>query len=111
MPGQRAPGQKLINVPVDDAFLKEINEALKGAGYSNRAAFVRDAIVEKLLRAGYKVTVPLSKAPPRFGKEGKYPEHRPGHYVVHEATSSGKAAASAKVLKKGVSSVLKPGAK
>jgi|GEM_PF-1464246 len=111
MPGQRAPGQKLINVPVDERFLGEIDAAIKESGYDNRAEFIRDAVVEKLTRSGYKVTVALSKAPPRFGKGGRYPKHQPDHHVVNNKISSTKASVSAKLLKKGVSSALKPDAK
>jgi Arc/MetJ-type ribon-helix-helix transcriptional regulator len=111
MPNQRAAGQKLINIPVDETFLAEIDSAIRQAGYDNRAEFVRDAVVEKLTRAGYKVTLRLSKAPPRFGKGGRYPAHRPDSYIVNEKPSSKTASGAAKLLKKGVASVPKPGAK
>lgn len=111
MPGQRAPGQKLINVPVDEKFLSEIDSALKKSGCDNRAEFIREAIVEKLLREGYEVTAPLSKAPSRFGKGGRPPAIHIHHTVVNLAANSKKASASIKLLKKALPSAPKPDAK
>ena len=51
MPNQRAPGQKLLPIAVDEKFLRELDAGLGPAGYRNRSQFIRDAIIEKLLRA------------------------------------------------------------
>jgi hypothetical protein len=46
MPNQRAPGQKLLPIAVDEKFLRELDAGLAQAGYRNRSQFIRDAIIE-----------------------------------------------------------------
>lgn len=75
MPGQRAPGQKLINVPMTERFIEEIDAALPKAGYSDRSKFIRDAVFEKLDRLGFKPRADIALAPGRSGKGG-YPTHK-----------------------------------
>jgi hypothetical protein len=95
MPNQRGPGQKLMPVPVDDKFLRELHTGMKRAGYRNRSQFVRDAIVEKLKRAGF--SVPKNLAVPR-GRTAKaesspkirYPAHQPSGYELNERAESKK---------------------
>src|SRR5258708_6825346 len=51
VPNQRAKGQKLLPIAVDEKFIEELDAGLARAGYRNRSQFIRDAIVEKLKRA------------------------------------------------------------
>jgi hypothetical protein len=77
VPNQRAPGQKLISVPMFESFIKAIDRALRPLGYSDRSSFIRDAISEKLAADGIKIPVDLSTAPGRSGKGGR-PSAVPG---------------------------------
>jgi len=45
---QRAKGQKLLPIAVDEKFIEELDAGLARAGYRNRSQFIRDAIIEKL---------------------------------------------------------------
>jgi|GEM_PF-705321 len=69
----RAPGQKLISVPMNEKFIEQIDAALHKVGYSDRSSFIRDAIVEKLHAGGIPIPVELSLAPSRTGKGGRPP--------------------------------------
>jgi hypothetical protein len=88
VPNQRAPGQKLMPIPVDEQFLKELDAGMVRAGYRNRSKFVRDAIVEKLKRAGISLPADLAMPPQRTGKTAPakihYPAHKPSGYVLNE---------------------------
>ena len=90
VPNQRAPGQKLMPIPVDEQFLRELDAGLSRAGYQNRSQFVRDAIVEKLKRAGVSIPKELAMAPNRFSKTApapakiQYPVHKPSGYELNE---------------------------
>lgn len=91
VPNQRAPGQKLLPIAVDEKFLRELDAGLAQAGYRNRSQFIRDAIVEKLKRAGVSLPAELAMAPNRFGKTGgaapvkfRYPSHKPSGFELNE---------------------------
>jgi len=88
MPNQRAPGQKLLPIAVDERFLRELDAGLEAAGYRNRSQFIRDAIIEKLLRADIALSRELALPPHRLGKHrshpGRYPEHRPADLSLNE---------------------------
>ncbi|GEM_PF-2093535 len=88
VPNKRAPGQKLMPVPVDDQFLEELHAGMKRTGYQNRSQFVRDAIVEKLKRAGVIIPPELAVPPQRFYKGAPakivYPAHKPSGYELNE---------------------------
>jgi hypothetical protein len=91
MPNQRAPGQVLMPIPVDTKFLKELDSGMQRAGYKNRSQFVRDAVVEKLKKAGVTIPRELSMPPGRVGRlraaaEAKirYPAHQPSGYELNE---------------------------
>jgi hypothetical protein len=107
MPNQRAPGQKLLPIAVDEKFLRELDAGLGQAGYRNRSQFIRDAIIEKLLRADITLSRDLALPPHRIGKGGdasaqsRYPVHRPSGFALNEKAAS----------KKGVVSGRKPGSK
>jgi hypothetical protein len=107
MPNQRAPGQKLLPIAVDEKFLRELDAGLGQAGYRNRSQFIRDAIIEKLLRADIALSKDLALPPHRIGKGGgvssqsRYPSHRPSGYALNEKAGS----------KKGAVSGRKPGSK
>lgn len=73
MSTMRAPGQKLISVPMNEKFIEQIDAALHKVGYSDRSSFIRDAIVEKLHAGGVPIPVELSLAPSRTGKGGRPP--------------------------------------
>jgi hypothetical protein len=107
MPNQRAPGQKLLPIAVDEEFLRELDAGLAQAGYRNRSQFIRDAIIEKLLRADISLSKELALPPHRIGKSrgasarSRYPIHRPSEYALNEKAG----------LKKGVVSGRKSGSK
>jgi Arc/MetJ-type ribon-helix-helix transcriptional regulator len=90
VPNQRAPGQKLLPIAVDEKFLRELDAGLAQAGYRNRSQFIRDAIVEKLKRAGVSLPNELALPPNRIGKSGDapakfhYPAHKPSGYELNE---------------------------
>ena len=72
MPNQRAPGQKLINVPMTQNFIDALNRSVRKAGYDDRSKFIRDAITEKLKREGFEVPAAEDRmAPDRTGKGGR----------------------------------------
>jgi hypothetical protein len=76
MVNQRSPGQKLLPIAVDEKFISELDAGLVRAGYRNRSQFIRDAIVEKLMRAGVSVPAELAQPPRRIGRKGGTPaEH------------------------------------
>ena len=50
---------------MDERFLTEIARAMRRAGYSDRSKFIRDAVFEKLKRAGVIVDYEMAMAPPR----------------------------------------------
>jgi len=96
VPNQRAPGQKLMPIPVDEEFMRELHAGMKRAGYQNRSQFVRDAIVEKLKRAGVSIPRELALPPVRAGKTPapapkiRYPSHQPSGYELNERAQSKK---------------------
>jgi hypothetical protein len=100
MPNQRAPGQKLLPIAVDEKFLRELDAGLVSAGYRNRSQFIRDAIIEKLLRANISLPKDLALPPHRIGKgrgasvKGRYPAHRPSDYALNEKAPSKKGGGS-----------------
>jgi Arc/MetJ-type ribon-helix-helix transcriptional regulator len=69
----RSSGQKLISVPMNEKFIDAVDKALPKVGFSDRSSFIRAAIVEKLTKAGVKISVELSLAPSRTGKGGRPP--------------------------------------
>ena len=99
MPNQRAPGQKLLPIAVDEKFLRELDAGLEPAGYHNRSQFIRDAIVEKLLRADISFPRELALPPQRAGKgrnpaaKSRYPAHRPSEYALNEKAEAKKSGA------------------
>jgi Ribbon-helix-helix protein, copG family len=99
MLNQRAPGQKLLPIAVDEKFLRELDAGLTQAGYRNRSQFIRDAIIEKLIRLGVSLPKELALPPHRIGKGGggprkiRYPGHRSSEYSLNEKSDSPKKAA------------------
>ena len=63
--------QVLVPVPMKPEFIKELAAALIQLGYSNRADFIRDAILEKLEREGEIISPTTAAAPSRSGKGGR----------------------------------------
>ena len=94
VPNQRAAGQKLLPIAVDEKFLRELDAGLAQAGYRNRSQFIRDAIVEKLIRAGVTVPKELALPPHRIGKsteaKSRYPAHRPSRFELNERAETKK---------------------
>jgi hypothetical protein len=98
MLNQRAPGQKLLPIAVNEKFLRELDAGLTQAGYRNRSQFIRDAIIEKLIRLGVSLPKELALPPHRIGKGGdpgkiRYPGHRSSEYSLNEKPDSPKKAA------------------
>jgi Arc/MetJ-type ribon-helix-helix transcriptional regulator len=94
VPNQRAAGQKLLPIAVDEKFLRELDAGLARAGYRNRSQFIRDAIVEKLTRAGIAMPRELALPPHRIGRSMKapypYPAHRASAFALNEKAASKK---------------------
>jgi Arc/MetJ-type ribon-helix-helix transcriptional regulator len=67
----RSGGQRLINFPADEAFIRELDAALAKTNYADRSKFIRDAIYEKLEKHGILLPESLRKAPARMGKGGR----------------------------------------
>jgi hypothetical protein len=100
MRNERGTGQKLIPIPANEKFIKELNDGFRKAGYSNRSQFIRDAIVEKLSRMGIEIPREFAVAPDRIGKGGRQskPAGRPvGRPASRKAGANG---VSAKAPKK-----------
>ena len=96
MRNERGTGQKLIPIPANEKFIKELNDGFRKAGYSNRSQFIRDAIVEKLSRMGIEIPREFSVAPDRIGKGG-----RPGQSAGKaNAKKAGAKGAAKKAVKK-----------
>ena len=93
---QRAKGQKLLPIAVDEKFIEELDAGLARAGYRNRSQFIRDAIIEKLKRAGVVMPKELAFPPPRMRKGADaspkvhYPAHKPSGYELNERAASKK---------------------
>lgn len=66
--------QILVPVPMTPEFIQELGAALRRLGYSNRADFIRDAILEKLELEGEHIPASIAAAPSRSGKGGR-PSH------------------------------------
>ena len=77
VPNQRSAGQKLINIPMDEEFIRSLDAAVIRSGLGNRSAFIRDAIVEKLADMGVDIPTEVATAPSKIGKGGR-PSHRTG---------------------------------
>jgi hypothetical protein len=67
----RSPGQKLVNIPMNEDFIALINDAVERFNYGDRAKLIREAVTEKLERLGLKVPKELVATPPRIGKGGR----------------------------------------
>jgi len=94
VPNQRAAGQKLLPIAVDEEFLRELDAGLARVDCRNRSQFIRDAIVEKLARAGIAMPKELALPPHRIGKSTKapllYPAHRTSAFALNEKAASKK---------------------
>lgn len=64
----RSAGQKLLNFPVKEEFLEEIDRAISSSRFSNRSEFIRQAILEKLQEMGISIPEAMASAPSRSGK-------------------------------------------
>ncbi|HXI73471.1 MAG TPA: ribbon-helix-helix domain-containing protein [Verrucomicrobiae bacterium] len=76
MPNQRAKGQKLLTLPVSEDFIRDIDVNLPSMGYSNRSQFIRDAIIEKLVKAGITIPKGLALPPTRVSSGQKTKEEK-----------------------------------
>lgn len=63
--------QRTISLPMNEEFISRIDSFLPKLGYSDRAKFIRQAIVDKFAAAGIVIPVELSLAPMRTGKVGR----------------------------------------
>ena len=99
----------MLTLPASEDFIDGMDRSLGAAGYSNRSQFIRDAIIEKLQRAGIKVPREAALAPGRVPE--KYPDHVPSSLVLSEESSSKVDAAASKALKMAEASVKKKAAK
>lgn len=67
VPGQRGSGQKQVIVVMKESFLSIIDGNLERMGFSDRAAFIRKAVAEKLGVTDKSLITPPSRA----GKGGR----------------------------------------
>ncbi len=117
MPNQRAPGQKLLPIAVDEQFLRKLDAGLAQTGYRNRSQFIRDAIVEKLTRLGILLPKELALPPQRIGKSRTappkihYPAHLPSGFALNERADSKSGSAPARPARKGAVARRHPAAK
>jgi hypothetical protein len=68
MTDKRTAGQVLIGCWCDEKFVGRIDGARRGM---NRSQFARDALVDKLVKLGVKVSDLQTWAPDRTGKGGR----------------------------------------
>lgn len=86
-----SPKQTLITMQVDVSFLRHIDSNLRALGYSTRAGFIRDAIVQKMKLEGVVTEDEMALAPSRAGKGGTKlarktnPTHRPSGAELNDA--------------------------
>lgn len=71
---------------MNEKFIEAIDEAVVSSGYSDRAKFIRDAIVEKLEIMGIKLPKEITSAPSKIGKGGR----RTSSLPIPERVSSSK---------------------
>jgi len=76
MQTQPKRNQVLVPVPMSPKFVAALQEKLIKLGKSNRADFIRDAILEKLKNEGEPIDPAIAAAPSRAGKGGR-PTHAP----------------------------------
>lgn len=65
------PGTKAILVKWRPEVLDHLDESLESLGYSERAQFIRDAVVEKLTKMGLPPKANAALSPLRLGKGGR----------------------------------------
>lgn len=63
--------QKAVLIMMDENFLAEIDAAYPRLGYSDRATFIREAILKLMAFHGYNLPVSYKAAPSRAGKGGR----------------------------------------
>jgi hypothetical protein len=73
---------------MDERFVDEIDAAYPTLGYSDRASFIRDAVIKELAKNGIVLPAAYKAAPPRVGsaKGG-----RPKKPKIQEVADEGKA--------------------
>jgi hypothetical protein len=69
--GKRAEGQRQVIVWMKEELIDMIDQNLEGMGFSDRARFIRAAIVDKLESGGSDAAPDLALAPMRVGKGGR----------------------------------------
>jgi len=87
--------QKLIPIPVNENFERELIAGLKQLRVVNRSQFIRDAILEKLARAGIAIPAEFALPPYRTGKKTeprkfRYPAHKPSAFALNEKKTAKK---------------------
>lgn len=75
-PTKRSPGQKLVSIPMNEKFIEEIDNNLSKVGYSDRSSMIRDAIVEKLKKAGIGLTDGIQLPPQRTQTTSEKPAEK-----------------------------------
>jgi hypothetical protein len=83
------PTQRQILLLMDERFVDEIDAAYPALGYSDRASFIRDAVLKELARAGVNLPASYKAAPPRLGNaKGGRPRKEPASLTVKKAKSA-----------------------
>jgi hypothetical protein len=75
MPNQRAPGQKLLAVPMHHEFIAAIEAAVLRKAYSGKSELIREAVYEKLTKIGLSLPKSITYPPSRRGKGGRKNEN------------------------------------
>ena len=65
---KKANNLKLVPIPASVEFIKALGIGIKKAGFTNRSAFIRDAIAEKFAAMGVEFPAGLVQ-PPRAIKQ------------------------------------------
>jgi hypothetical protein len=100
VPNQRAAGQKLLPIAMKEEFISELDSKIPDAGYANRSQFIRDAIIEKLQRAGINLPKNLAQPPQRTAVSQSKPAPGRLKSVKHSRPKSASPALVEKVSSK-----------
>jgi Arc/MetJ-type ribon-helix-helix transcriptional regulator len=74
---------------MDEAFISSIDEGVRITGAENRSDFIRDAVYEKLQRAGLRIPRHLASAPGRTRK-AHYVRGSMAPHTMNEKPEAGK---------------------
>lgn len=86
---QGMPSQRQILLLMDERFVDEIDAAYPQLGYSDRATFIRDAVLKELKRSGVDLPASYRAAPPRIGTaKGGRPRKEQASQVIRSSKTA-----------------------